>query len=203
MYVVLLGGAERVLIVWGPLRYYMGRSIFQGRVYADMRWQEYWAVLDTCYCWAPQHPNTLVFGRNLPECEPRWKESLASCYKSWNDQTFPPGPWHWGMTPNVPGRMTQRYRAREKHLLVLVMMLSLARAVVSVRILKAGSSYCGSVGKESDPYSWGCRFDPWPWLSGLKDPVLLQAAVQVADTAGIWRCCGSGVGRLLQLWFDP
>ena len=29
-----------------------------------------------------------------------------------------------------------------------------------------------------------------------KDPVLLQAVVQVADVAQIWRCCDCGVGQL-------
>ena len=35
------------------------------------------------------------------------------------------------------------------------------------------------------------------------DPALLQAVVQVADAAWIWHCCGSGVGRWLQLGLDP
>ena len=39
-----------------------------------------------------------------------------------------------------------------------------------------------------------------PWV---KDPVLLQAAAYVADEAPIWPCCGCGVGRQLQLQFDP
>ena len=33
----------------------------------------------------------------------------------------------------------------------------------------------------------------------VKDPVLPQAVVQVEDAARIWHCCGSGVGRQLQL----
>ena len=37
----------------------------------------------------------------------------------------------------------------------------------------------------------------------LKDTVLPWAVVQVADAAWIWHCCGSGVGRWLQLWLDP
>ena len=37
----------------------------------------------------------------------------------------------------------------------------------------------------------------------VKDPALLGAVVQVADAARILRCCGSGVGRWLQLRFDP
>ena len=32
----------------------------------------------------------------------------------------------------------------------------------------------------------------------VKDPVLLQAVVQVADVARIWCCCGCGIGQ--QLW---
>ena len=38
-------------------------------------------------------------------------------------------------------------------------------------------------------------------FSGLKDLVLLQAAVQVTHMAWIWHCCG--VGQQLQLPFDP
>ena len=37
----------------------------------------------------------------------------------------------------------------------------------------------------------------------IKDSVLRWDVVQVADTAWIPRCCGCGVGRQLQLWFDP
>ena len=37
----------------------------------------------------------------------------------------------------------------------------------------------------------------------VKDPALLWAVVQVADAARIPRCCGCGVGRQLQLRFDP
>ena len=37
----------------------------------------------------------------------------------------------------------------------------------------------------------------------VKDPALLQAAVQVADAAWILHCCGCGVGRQLQLQLDP
>ena len=44
-------------------------------------------------------------------------------------------------------------------------------------------------------------------ISGLaqwvKNPVLPQATAQVADTAWIQCCCGCGVGRQLQLLFDP
>ena len=36
-----------------------------------------------------------------------------------------------------------------------------------------------------------------------KDPALLWAVVQVADVAQIPRGCGRGVGRQLQLRFDP
>ena len=36
----------------------------------------------------------------------------------------------------------------------------------------------------------------------VKDPALLQAAVQVVDVAWIWHCCGCGVGLQLQLRFD-
>ena len=39
-----------------------------------------------------------------------------------------------------------------------------------------------------------------PWV---KDPALLQAAVQVADAAQIWHCCGCGVGRQLSLRISP
>ena len=38
-------------------------------------------------------------------------------------------------------------------------------------------------------------------LSGLRDLVLPQAAVQVTDVAQIWGCCG--IGRQLQLGFNP
>ena len=38
----------------------------------------------------------------------------------------------------------------------------------------------------------------WP-----EDPVLPQAAVQMADMTRIWRCCGSGVGQQRQLQFNP
>jgi len=34
---------------------------------------------------------------------------------------------------------------------------------------------------------------------GVKDLALPQAVVWVADMARIWHCCGSGVGRQLQL----
>ena len=44
-------------------------------------------------------------------------------------------------------------------------------------------------------------------ISGLvqwaKDPALPWAVVWVTDAARIWRCCGSGAGRQLQLWLDP
>ena len=33
----------------------------------------------------------------------------------------------------------------------------------------------------------------------VKDPVLAQAAAEVADMARIWHCCGCGVGWQLQL----
>ena len=36
-------------------------------------------------------------------------------------------------------------------------------------------------------------------LSGFKDLALLQAVVQVTDTAQIWCCCGNSVGWQLQL----
>ena len=36
----------------------------------------------------------------------------------------------------------------------------------------------------------------------FRDPVLLSAVVQVTDTARIWRCCGCGIGRQIQLQFD-
>ena len=39
-----------------------------------------------------------------------------------------------------------------------------------------------------------------PWV---KDLALLRAAVQVIDAARIPRCCGSNVGRQLQLRLDP
>ena len=45
------------------------------------------------------------------------------------------------------------------------------------------------------------------WIPGLaqwvKDPVLLWAELWVADTAGIPSCYGYGVGRQLQLQFEP
>ena len=37
----------------------------------------------------------------------------------------------------------------------------------------------------------------------VKDLVLLCAVVWVTDAAQIWCCCGFGVGRQLQLRFDP
>ena len=40
-------------------------------------------------------------------------------------------------------------------------------------------------------------------LSGLGDLALPQAIVQVADMAWIWRCCGWGISRQLELRFDP
>ena len=40
-------------------------------------------------------------------------------------------------------------------------------------------------------------------LSGLRDPLLLQAAVWVAVMARIWHCYVCGVGWQLQLWFTP
>ena len=33
----------------------------------------------------------------------------------------------------------------------------------------------------------------------VKDPALPRAVMQVADTARIWHCCGSGVGQRLHL----
>ena len=36
----------------------------------------------------------------------------------------------------------------------------------------------------------------------VNDPALPRAVVSVADAAQILRCCGSGVGRWLQLQFD-
>ena len=43
----------------------------------------------------------------------------------------------------------------------------------------------------------GCRFNPGP-ARCAKDPALSKA-----DAAWIWRCCGCGVGRQLELRFDP
>ena len=37
----------------------------------------------------------------------------------------------------------------------------------------------------------------------VKDTPLPSAVVYVADTAGIWRGCGSGIGQQLQLRLDP
>ena len=37
----------------------------------------------------------------------------------------------------------------------------------------------------------------------VKDPVLPQAAMQVADVACIWRSCGCVIGQQLQFPFDP
>ena len=36
----------------------------------------------------------------------------------------------------------------------------------------------------------------------VKDPALLQAAVQITDVARIWRGCGCGIGQELQLQSD-
>ena len=33
----------------------------------------------------------------------------------------------------------------------------------------------------------------------LKDPALIQAAVQIADEVQIWHCCGCGVGQKLEV----
>ena len=45
---------------------------------------------------------------------------------------------------------------------------------------------------------------PIPGLAQwVKDPALLQAAVQVEDAAWIQHCGGCGVGRQLQLQLDP
>ena len=41
------------------------------------------------------------------------------------------------------------------------------------------------------------------FVQWVKDPVLLQAAAQVADVAQIWHCYGCGVGWQLQLQFNP
>ena len=40
-------------------------------------------------------------------------------------------------------------------------------------------------------------------LRHVKDPVLLQIAVEVTDTSQIWPCCGCGVSHQLQLQFNP
>ena len=37
----------------------------------------------------------------------------------------------------------------------------------------------------------------------VKDPALPWAVVWVSDAARIPHCCGSGIGRWLQLWLDP
>ena len=37
---------------------------------------------------------------------------------------------------------------------------------------------------------------------GAMDPVMLQAAAQVKDSAGIWHCCDCGCGEQLQLQLD-
>ena len=37
----------------------------------------------------------------------------------------------------------------------------------------------------------------------LKDPAMPQAVTEVEDVAWTWHCCGCGVGRQLQLQFDP
>ena len=40
-------------------------------------------------------------------------------------------------------------------------------------------------------------------IQWVKDPALLSAVLQVTDKAWIPHCCGCGVGRQLQLQFDP
>ena len=37
----------------------------------------------------------------------------------------------------------------------------------------------------------------------VKDPALPRAVVKIEDVARIWRCCGGGGGRQLQLPFGP
>ena len=62
------------------------------------------------------------------------------------------------------------------------------------------SSHCGAV--ETNPTRKHEVVGLIPGLAQwVKDLALLQ--VQVADTAQIWCCCGSDVGRQLQLQLDP
>ena len=65
-----------------------------------------------------------------------------------------------------------------------------------------GSSHCGSVVTNLTSIYEDAGLIPG-LAQWVKDLALPWAAVYAADVAGIWHCCGCGVGQQLQLQFDP
>ena len=67
---------------------------------------------------------------------------------------------------------------------------------LSLKVLKTGSSYCGSVGQEPDSICEDLGSIPG-LTQWVKDPALAQVVA--------WNLhgCGCGVGRQLQLRFNP